>query len=332
MEVRQMKVDSHSHFFPEELAAYISRHEEKLGTQIVSIDGRRFVRHREGSQYPFFQGFFDPVKKLEDMDAMGLDHSVLSVNPGAFYYWTDAQSALDTSKICNDWVSALAKEDPEHFSGMATLPMQDIELSIRELDRAHRELGLNAVEIGPVINEEYLDEEKYLPFFEYCAENDILVMLHPYYISTKPRYSRYYNTNLVANVLETNMGINALIFGGVFEKYPKLKVLCAHGGGYFPYQLGRLMHGYAVRPEPKVNIEKSPENYLDGLYFDTILFWTPALQFLTDQFGADHVMIGTDYPYDMGDLQPVAHVDELKLTREQREMIYSENIFRIIRR
>ncbi|MDO4487506.1 MAG: amidohydrolase family protein [Eubacteriales bacterium] len=320
-----MNIDMHSHFMPKELADYISKHEEKLGTKIIDINGKPFVKHKEGSQYPFFDGFHDINTKLEDMKKMRLDHAVLSVNPGTFFYWVDAQSALDTSKICNDWVSEVVKNDPEHFSGMATLPMQDIDLSLKELDRSHNELGLNSVEIGPVINDEYLDEKKYLSFFEYCETNNILVMLHPYYISTKPGYPRYFNTNLICNVHETNLAINAMIFGGIFEKFPKLKVLCSHGGGNFPYQLGRLMHGFEVRPEPKVNISKSPENYLGGLYFDTIVFWTPALQFLVDNFGTDKVVVGTDYPYDMGDMNPIDSIEALRLTTQERKMISEIN-------
>lgn len=325
-----MKIDAHSHFFPTTLVEYIKNHSDKVNTEIVLKDGREFVKHKEGAMYPLFTGFYSREKKLEDMAEMGIDHSVLSVNPGCFYYWIDADTAYETSKICNDWVAEFSAEDPEHFSGMATIPLQDIELSLRELKRAHEELGLNGLEIGPVINGRNIDEKEFFPIYEYCEKHGILIALHPYYIGDKENYTKYYNTNLVANVLETNMGINSLIFGGAFEKYPKLKILCAHGGGFFPYQLGRLIHGYKVRKEPKANISKSPENYLNSIYYDTIIFWKPALEFLVNNFGADHVVIGTDYPYDMGDYKPIEHVNALKIDVCERRQIYAGNIRQLL--
>lgn len=325
-----MKIDAHSHFFPPTLAEYIKKHSDKVNTEIVLKDGKEFVKHKEGAMYPLFEGFYSREKKLEDMERMGIDHSVLSVNPGCFYYWIDAGTAYETSRICNDWVAEFAAEDPRHFSGMATIPLQDIELSLKELKRAHEELGLNGLEIGPVINGRNIDGKEFFPIYKYCEKNNILISLHPYYIGDKENYTKYYNTNLVANVLETNMGINSLIFGGAIENYPGLKILCAHGGGFFPYQLGRLMHGYKVRKEPKENISKSPEHYLDSIYYDTITFWAPALEFLVNNFGADHVVIGTDYPYDMGDDKPVEHVNELRIDAYGRKQIYADNMKQLL--
>ena len=326
-----MRIDAHSHFIPDTLIDFIRTEGAKINTEIIEQDGQTYMRHFEGFQYPLFKGFYDPQEKLKDMEKIGLDHTVLSVSPGSFYYWIrDTGAALETAKMCNDWVAALSHKDTSYFSGMATIPMQDPALGLKELERAHDTLGLKALEITPVINEKNLDEKEFFPIYEFCAENHILIALHPYYIGVKPQYARYYNTNLIANVLETNIGINSLIFGGVFQQFPELKVLCAHGGGYFPYQFGRLMHGYQVRPEPKVNISSPPDTYLDNLYYDTITHWTPALQFLVDTFGDGHVVIGTDYPYDMGDYQPIERVNALRLTRDQRERILGKNILSLL--
>ena len=133
----------------------------------------------------------------------------------------------------------------------------------------------------------------------------------------------------MGNVYQTNLGLHTLILGGVFEKYPKLKVFASHGGGYFPYQLGRLRHGYEVRTEPHKNISRSPETYVGNIYFDTITHWGAALQFLVDTFGSDHVMIGTDYPFDMGDYHPVEHLGEIRLTESQRQNIFWDNAAKI---
>ena len=234
------------------------------------------------------------------------------------------------AKLCNDWVADFINKHPKQFGGMATLPMQDIEESLKELERAHNKLGLKAVEIAPVILGKNLDEEEFLPIFEMAEKYNILVYLHPYYVGVKQPYNKYYHTNTMGNPIETALGISHLIFGGIFEKYPGLKILTSHGGGYFPYQLGRLIHAYNVRPEPKVNISKPPEQYLKNIYYDTITHWAPAIEFLIKNFGADKVVIGTDYPYDMGDLNPMDILDKIALTVEEREKIQQGNITELL--
>lgn len=332
MGCKKMKIDAHNHFIPQPLLDFIRKEGTKVNTEIIQKDGKEYIKHSEGFMYPLFQEFYDTDKKIKTLEHMQMQHAVLSVSPTVFYYWAEESAALHTSMLCNDWVSRLSKDDPEHFSGMATLPMQNVPLALKELERAHEKLGLNAIEIGPNINEKNLDEKEFFPIYEYCAANDVLIMLHPYYTGIKPEYSKYYSINLVAGVFETNFALNHLIFGGVFEQFPELKILAVHGGGYFPYQFGRLMHGYEVREEPKVNIHKSPDHYLKGIYYDTITHWNPALQFLVDNFGADHVVVGTDAPFDMGDYTPAATVDSLKLTQNERELIYTENISKLMQR
>ncbi len=325
-----MKIDVHNHFMPETLIEYIHKNGRKINTEIVDKDGKTFIKHAEGFAYPLFPEFYDLEKKTEALKAMGLDQAVLSVTPTMFYYWVGADAALGVAEICNDWVSEAAAADPEHFKGMATVPMQDAPTALKELIRAHEKLGLNALEIGSVINGKNLDEKEFFPIYEYCNAENIMIMLHPYYVGTTPQYERYYNINISAGVFETSMAINSLIFGGVFKEFPNLKVLASHGGGAFPYQFGRMVHGHKARPEPKVNITESPKTYVDRVYYDTITHWSPALQFLADNFGAEHIVIGTDYPFDMADTEPLKTVGQLKLTSDERKKIYSENIMSLI--
>jgi aminocarboxymuconate-semialdehyde decarboxylase len=324
-----MKIDAHSHFLPREVIEEIRKNGERYNSEVVVENGREFIVDRAGTKCPVFEEYYDYDRKVSDLDKMGIDMAVLSVVPNFYYYWIDAGAALNIAQICNDWVADFCRKHPDRFRGMADIPMQDPELALSELRRAHETLGLNALATAPMICETHLDDERFFPIYEYCEAHDILVYLHPCFEKAREELKDYYNTNFVGNVYQTNLGLNNLILGGVFEKYPKLKVFASHGGGYFPYQLGRLRHGYEVRTEPHKNISRSPETYVGNIYFDTITHWGAALQFLVDTFGSDHVMIGTDYPFDMGDYHPVEHLGEIRLTESQRQNIFWDNAAKI---
>jgi len=247
-----------------------------------------------------------------------------------FFYDADSKAALGASQVCNDWAAEKVRAHKDRFIGMASLPMQDIDLALSELKRVREQLGMRAVQIAPIIEGVNLDDLRFDPIFQYCAEHGMLLLLHPRAHGKNIFYENYYNQNIIGNPLETSVALNRLIFGGVFERHPALKVLASHGGGYFPYQFGRMMHGYKARKEARVNIPASPEKYLGNIYYDSITHWVPPLQFLVDTFGADHVVIGTDYWLGMGDFEPLQKVDALRLTKAQREMIYSGNLLRLL--
>ena len=324
-------IDAHSHFLPDTVIDHIRKHKDRFRSEIVVKDGREFVWDYAGALYPLYREYYDAGAKIADLDKMGIDMAVLSLVPNAYYYWIEPEAALEIHRMSNDWVSDFCAARPGCFRGMISVPMQDPGLALQELRRGHEALGMNALAIAPMINETHLDAEAFYPIYEYCADHGVLLHLHPCFPRCKEELTSYYNINLVGNVYQTSLGLNHLIFGGIFEKYPGLQVFASHGGGYFPYQMGRLRHGYSVREEPHAHISKSPEQYAGHLYFDTITHWTAALQFLTDQFGSDHVMIGTDYPFDMGDYQPVEHVEALRLTAQERKNIFGENAAKLFR-
>ena len=246
-----------------------------------------------------------------------LDMAAVSVTPTLFYYWAEPTLALDIAKMGNDAIYRLTKEHPDRFVGMGTLPMQSVDLSIKELRRCVRDLGFKSIQIGSHVEGVQFDDPKFLPFFKECEDLGVFILFHPYYVGTKEMFSKYYLTNLYGNPLDTAVTLTSLIFGGVLDKCPRLKVAFTHGGGFFPYQIGRLKHGYEVREEPKVNGAKSPEKYMHQLYFDTIVFMEKQLRFLVDLAGADHVMLGTDYAFDMSEVAPVDFVRGAGLTDAQ---------------
>ena len=324
-----MTIDAHTHYMPLELAEYMMQHQEETHSEVEKKDGVYWVR-MSGFYFPVTEEFYDLKKRLADMDAERIDKGIISLSPLLFFYDSDVKTALEICRLCNDWAYKYVKQCPERLEAMAVVPMQNIPAAVKEMERAYTELGMRSVEIAPVINGEMLDNEKYFPFYEFCEKHGIMIYLHPAQTNRRPPYDKYHAMNTIGYVQETNWALTRMIFGGVFEKYPLLKVFASHGGGNFPYQFGRLCHAFGVRAEAKEHIKRPPYEYLENIYFDTITHWTPALQFLADSFGADHILMGTDYPYDMADPDPVRSVDELRITEAERDLIKSGNWDRLI--
>jgi len=321
-----MIIDAHSHFIPEALINEFKKENNLFKAHIIKKGDKKFIEHEEGFRYPLFKEFYDVDAKINDLEKMRIDRAILSPSPTVFFYWSMPEIAREVSRICNDWVYSFTKKYPEHFIPMGTLPMINVEDSLSEFERIISKYKMQMIEIGPHINGENLDEAKFYPIFELAEKNNILIFLHPYYVGTKPMFKKYNLTNTIGNPLDTTLGLAHLIYGGVFEKYPKLKVLAAHGGGYFPYQLGRFNHAFKVREEAKVITKLAPDNYLDNIFFDSITHWDESLKFLIESLGAQHVVIGTDYPFDMGDYDIVETLKCLNISEEEKERIYSKNI------
>ena len=320
-----MNFDMHSHFIPREFVEVIKQSDSKWQAKLVQKGEEPWIVHDQGYTYPLVPGFHDTGARLADMARTKVEMSAVSVSPTLFYYWAEPKLALDIAKMTNDAIHGLTKERPDKFVGMGTLPMQDIELAKQELRRCVRDLGFKSIQIGSNVEGVQFDDPKFRSFFKECEELGVFILFHPYYVGAKGMFGKYYLTNLYGNPLDTAMVIASLIFGGVLDHCPKLKVAFTHGGGFFPYQLGRLKHGYEVRSEPKVNGVKSPEKYLHQLYFDTIVFMDKQLRFLVDWAGPDHVMMGTDYAFDMGEFKPVDFVTGAGLTPAQLQAVLGDN-------
>ena len=326
-----MKIDIHSHFLPQEFVAMLAEEKNDLQAKLVKKEGITWVCHDQGYTYPLLAGFYDPEARLKDMAEAGIDMAVLSVAPPLFYYWAEAKLAAKVARLVNNSIKEQVRAYPESFLGMGTVPMQDPALAVEELHYCVEELGFKAVQIGSNVEGEQYDDPKFLPFFKACDELQVLVTLHPYYVGAKGMFSKYYLTNLLGNPLDSTIAAASLIFGGVMEQCPGLKVCIVHGGGFLPYQFGRLAHGYKVRPEPKVKQVKAPDCYLKRIYFDTILFNEKALQYLVDFAGAGQVLMGTDYPFDMGEKDPVELVSRSGISPAEIPLILGANAESLLR-
>ena len=317
-----MAIDIHSHVIPSRIVDAVTVDPARFGARVVGEGEDRRIIHDQGYAYPLFAEFYQTEAKLESMDRKGVDISVISPAPPMFFYWASADLALEAARLVNDGVAAMVSEAPERLRGMATVPMQHPEAAVAELERAVHDHGFKAVEIGTSIEGAPLAEERFRPLLRRAAELDTFVFAHPYYVGAKHGLDDYYLTNIIGNPLDTTVMLANLMFSGALDDLPDLRIVLAHGGGFAPYQIGRLVHGHKVRQETHAKTKSSPKDLLKRIYFDSLVFEPKALRYLVDLVGADHVCIGTDAPFDMSDSRPNETIAEVEgLTARQCDCI-----------
>jgi aminocarboxymuconate-semialdehyde decarboxylase len=298
-------VDVHTHYIPEELIELIHSGKGPTGLTVERREGKDpLIIHDNGLRYPAFEVFRDHRARLAYMEERGIDVALISISPSLYLYWLDPGETAEISRILNDAAARMAREADGRLHAMATVPMNDPAAAAEELRRTREELGVVGVEIGTSVGTRQLDSPDLDVFFAAAAELGMPVMLHPYLsMITEPGTDTqgYHLANVIGNPLETFVAGCRLTVGGVFDRHPDLRVLLVHGGGAFPYQLGRLQHAYQVREETRITAKRSPLDYLDNLRFDTVLFEGAPLRYLLELVGPDRVLFGTDLPFDMGD-------------------------------
>jgi aminocarboxymuconate-semialdehyde decarboxylase len=300
--------------------------EEIFNRFTASASNRRSAELNRGIVAGIRDALRNPEKKLCDMEEKRLGMHVLSSTPFAFFYEVENDLAVELARFHNDRLSEMVMQHPGRFAAMATLPMQVPDEAVKELERAVKKLGLRGVEIGSNVNKKELGDEIFWPIYKALEELNMPVFIHPHHVAGLDRLMDYYLNNLIGNPLDTTIAATGLIFSGTIEKFPRLKIILAHGGGQFPFIFGRIEHGYKVRPEPKEKVYQPPRAFLKNFYFDTITHNPDALRYLIGFAGSNHVLLGSDYPYDMGDDDPVLTVSSLSgIKEEDRRKILQEN-------
>lgn len=248
--------------------------------------------------------------RLADMDRLGVDVQALSPNPGQFYYHLDAEIGRAASRVINDTIADAVGKHPGRFVGMGTVPLQDAGLAVVEMRRCVTELDLRGIEISSNVNGRDLHAEELRPFWAAAEELGILVFIHPLGFDRGERMSEFYFNNLIGNPLESTLAIGHLIFGGVLDRHPGLKICVAHGGGYLPGYWGRMDHGWRARADCSAGCRHEPSSYLRKLWLDTLVFDREQLRSLVRTHGAEQLCLGSDYPFDMAEPDPVGfHAD-----------------------
>lgn len=323
-----MKIDIHTHILPENWPdlnkkyntnGFVTIDHYKPCCARMMIDNNVFREIQDNS--------WNPVKRIENCNYTGVDFQVLSTVPVMFSYWAKPEHALDLSRHLNDHIAKVVNDYSDRFIGLGTIPMQDTGLAIREMTRCIKDLKLSGIEIGTHVHGKNLDDDSIFEIFQAAEELDASIFIHPWDMLGKERMSKYWLPWLVGMPAETALAICSLIFGGVFEKLKKLKVCFAHGGGSFPFTLGRIEHGYKVRPDlVAVKNDVNPREYLGKFYLDSLVHDSNALKFLVDLIGDDKVIMGSDYPFPLGENIPGNLIESSSfLIDEQKQKLLWKN-------
>jgi len=313
-----LKIDTHTHILPERWPDLKERYGyggfpqlEHLGAGCARmlVDGKSFR--------DIGQNTWDPAQRLHECDGHRVGVQVLSTVPVMFSYWAKPEDTYDLSRLLNDHIAGVVAAHPQRFAGLGTLPMQAPELAIRELERCVRELGLAGIEIGSHVMGWNLDDERLFPVFEAAQELGAAVFVHPWEMLGRDRMERYWLPWLVGMPAETCLSICSMIFGGVFERLPRLRVLFAHGGGAFPATIGRIEHGFKVRPDlVAVQSSINPREYLGRFYVDSLVLDPDTLHYMIKLMGATSIALGSDYPFPLGEHVPGALIESMSLPPE----------------
>jgi aminocarboxymuconate-semialdehyde decarboxylase len=324
-------VDIHCHVYSTAAEAFVAPH---LGLQPHQSGAMNECTRRVNLEH---QARVRPTlthieMRLAEMDAAGVDIQAISTAPHQYYYWLPPDLGRGAARLLNDAIAEMASHDSKRFVGMGSVPLQETRLAVEELERCRKSLGFRGVEISSNVNGEDLASDRLRPFFAKAEALGMLVFIHPFGTAAAPeRLADHYFTNTLGQPLESAIAVGHLIFGGVLDAYPDLKICVAHGGGYLPTYIGRMDHAHAAREDCRMMIEKKPSEYLRRLYFDTVVFDPEQLAYLVRRYGADHVLLGTDYPFDMGETDPVGLVERTPgLSEAERSLVCGGNAMRLL--
>jgi aminocarboxymuconate-semialdehyde decarboxylase len=275
--------------------------------------------------------FTSVEKRLDDMNLMGIDIQAITPSPAQTFYSVPADLGIETARVINDNIADICGKHPERFVGLGTVPFQAPELAVAELDRLHKSLGLRGIEIATNVAGADLSEPRFRPIFQRAEELGLVLFMHPTGFPEASRFRDHYFTNIIGNPLDTTVAVHHLIFGGVLQDCPNLKLVLSHGGGFLPAYSGRIDHAASARPDTCTCLRHMPTTYLKRLYFDTIVYTHHQLHYLVENYGADHVLMGTDYPADMGEVDPIGFIENAdRLEDSERAAILGRNAARLL--
>jgi len=269
---------------------------------------------------------YQPESRITEMDDTGVTIQVLSTIPVLFNYWAKPADGLETSRFFNDHIAETVSKNPERFIGIGTVPMQDVDLAVKEMERCVTELKMPGLEIGSNINGKNLSEKEFFPLYEEAEKLGCALFIHPWEMMGETQMEKYWLPWLVGMPAETSRAICSMIFGGVLEKFPNLRIAFAHGGGAFPYTLGRIEHGYKVRPDlTAVDNPINPKNYIGKFWVDSLVHDKASFRYLLDMFGENKICMGSDYPFPLGEHKPGKMIEKMDLGKKLTQKLMYKN-------
>lgn len=322
-----LKIDIHAHILPERW----DRLKEKYGYGgFIELDhyttGRAKMMRDDGVFFrEIEENCWNPLLILDDMNKNGVDVMTLCTVPVLFNYWAEPEHGMDWAQFLNNHLADVQRAFPKRFVALGTVPMQNIDLAIVEMTRCVRDLGMPGLEIGSNILGKNLDDPSFFPFYEAAEELGACLLIHPWEMAGADRMKRYFMEWLVGMPAETTLALCSMIFGGIFDRFPNLKVLFSHASGAFPFTLGRIAHGYNVRPDLcNVNNIANPRDYIGKFWVDGITHDNDAFRYLLNLIGPEKICYGTDYPFPLGDLEHGKFLDEMQdISQEDKTRILS---------
>ena len=321
-----MKIDIHTHIMPEKMPNWTEKfgygefiHLEHRNCEACMMKADKLFRIVENNCY-------QPESRITEMDDTGVTIQVLSTIPVLFNYWAKPADGLETSRFFNDHIAETVSKNPERFIGIGTVPMQDVDLAVKEMERCVTELKMPGLEIGSNINGKNLSEKEFFPLYEEAEKLGCALFIHPWEMMGETQMEKYWLPWLVGMPAETSRAICSMIFGGVLEKFPNLRIAFAHGGGAFPYTLGRIEHGYKVRPDlTAVDNPINPKNYIGKFWVDSLVHDKASFRYLLDMFGENKICMGSDYPFPLGEHKPGKMIEKMDLGKKLTQKLMYKN-------
>jgi aminocarboxymuconate-semialdehyde decarboxylase len=321
------KIDVHTHILPEKWPDL----KERYGYGgFIRLEHHKPCCARMMMDDTFFREIesncWDPVVRMHESDTYNVGYQVLSTVPVMFSYWARPEHCLDLSKLLNDHIAGVVNDYPDRFIGLGTIPMQAPDYAVKELERCINDLGLAGVQIGSHVNEWNLDNKQLFPIWEAAQDLDAAIFIHPWNMMGQEKMRKYWLPWLVGMPAETSRAICSMIFGGVLRKFPRLKVCFAHGGGSFPSTIGRIGHGFDVRPDLcAIDNDEHPRSYIGKFWIDSLVHDELMLDYIVKLFGPKHICLGTDYPFPLGELEPGKLIESSNLASEVKRSLLVDN-------
>lgn len=328
--------DIHTHaIIPDALRAMAAAHPD-FGPEVFEEGGQTFLQYPGGRARlgPLHPGIFDPEARLAEMDSLGIARHVVAIAPPNSFYHIPAEPGIDFARAQNDALMAWSDAHPERLHVFGTLPLQDVDASLAEFARILEHPRVRGIQIGTNVAGVDLDDERFEPLWEASEAADSPIWVHgdQRQLAGADRLNNYYLQNFIGQPLESTIAMGKLIFSGVLERHPDLRFGWCHGGGFLPYQIGRWDHGWACRPEAVQVIDQHPpSSYFSKMFFDTLTHDPMSLRFLVERVGADHVVLGSDYPFDMASADPVGAARDAISDQETLDAVFENNADRFLR-